>query len=68
MRQFGGHGLIANLIHDMKHPEQADRVCEVAYGISMAVYLLVSICGYLMYGRNVSDEVRIGLRQWCGLY
>ncbi|ORY27209.1 transmembrane amino acid transporter protein-domain-containing protein [Naematelia encephala] len=54
---FGGHGLIPNLIRDMKHPKQADRVCEVAYGIAMSVYLLVAVVGYLMYGTDVSDEI-----------
>lgn len=55
--QFGGHGLIPNLIRDMKDPRQADRVCHWAYVISMTVYLVISIVGYLMYGTNVSDEV-----------
>ncbi|OCF36492.1 solute carrier family 32 (vesicular inhibitory amino acid transporter) [Kwoniella heveanensis BCC8398] len=54
---FGGHFLVPNLIRDMKHPEQADRVVEVAYGICMAVYALVAVVGYLMFGRDVSDEV-----------
>ena len=46
-----------NLIHDMKNPRQADRVCEVAYGVSMVIYLLVAVFGYVMYGTDVSDEV-----------
>ncbi|WVQ98857.1 hypothetical protein IAU59_005988 [Kwoniella sp. CBS 9459] len=54
---FGGHFLVPNLIRDMKHPEQADRVVEVAYGICIAVYALVAVVGYLMFGRDVSDEV-----------
>ncbi|KAL7424020.1 hypothetical protein Q5752_001605 [Cryptotrichosporon argae] len=54
---FGGHGLIPNLVHDMRNPKRADRACELAYVIAMAVYLLVAICGYLMYGRDVADEV-----------
>lgn len=41
----------------MKNPHQAERVCEIAYGIAMAVYFSVGIFGYLMYGRDVSDEV-----------
>lgn len=41
----------------MKHPKQADRVVEFAYGVAMIVYLVVAIFGYLMYGRDVSDEV-----------
>ena len=43
----------------MKHPKQADRVCEWAYAIAMTVYLIVAICGYLMYGTDVSDEVSL---------
>lgn len=42
----------------MRHPKQADRVCEIAYGLAMIVYIAVAVCGYLMYGTNVSDEVR----------
>ncbi|WRT67240.1 uncharacterized protein IL334_004207 [Kwoniella shivajii] len=54
---FGGHFLVPNLIRDMKHPEQADRVVEVAYGICIFVYAIVAVFGYLMFGRDVSDEV-----------
>ncbi|XAO22634.1 hypothetical protein I312_101407 [Cryptococcus bacillisporus CA1280] len=54
---FGGHFLIPNLIRDMKRPEQADRVCEVAYAICIVVYALVSVFGYLMFGKDVSDEI-----------
>ena len=49
--------MIPNLIRDMKDPKQANRVCEIAYAIAMMVYLMVAVCGYLMYGTNVSDEV-----------
>lgn len=41
----------------MRHPQHADRVVELTYGISMVVYIAIGVCGYLMYGRNVSDEV-----------
>lgn len=54
---FGGHGLIPNLIHDMKNPRRADFMVDIAYGIAMAVYVCVGVFGYLMYGTNVSDEV-----------
>ena len=42
----------------MAKPRQADRVVEVAYAIAMAVNIIVSVVGYLMYGTEVSDEVR----------
>ncbi|WWD10011.1 hypothetical protein V865_008144 [Kwoniella europaea PYCC6329] len=54
---FGGHFLIPNLIRDMKDPQQADTVVEVAYGICMVVYVIVAVFGYLMFGRDVSDEI-----------
>ncbi|WWC69317.1 uncharacterized protein I206_103255 [Kwoniella pini CBS 10737] len=54
---FGGHFLIPNLIRDMKHPKQADKVVEIAYGACMVVYVIVAVFGYLMFGRDVSDEV-----------
>ena len=41
----------------MREPKRADRACEIAYVVSMIVYLLVAVCGYVMYGTNVSDEV-----------
>ncbi|BEI91363.1 uncharacterized protein CcaverHIS019_0401830 [Cutaneotrichosporon cavernicola] len=63
---FGGHGLIPNLIYDMQNPHEAERVCEVAYGIAMAVYVSVGFFGYLMYGRDVSDEVSRDLAQTRG--
>lgn len=41
----------------MRRPQDADRVVELTYGVSMVVYMVIAVCGYLMYGRNVSDEV-----------
>lgn len=50
----------------MQNPHQAERVCEVAYAIAMAVYISVGLFGYLMYGRDVSDEVSRDLAQTPG--
>lgn len=43
----------------MKRPQDADRVVEMTYAMSMVVYLVIAVCGYLMYGRDVSDEVSL---------
>lgn len=56
--QFGGHELIPNLVRDMAEPKKADKVMHISYAISMIVYIVVAVVGYLMYGTNVSDEVR----------
>lgn len=64
---FGGHGLIPNLIHDMADPHQADLVCDFSYAVAMAVYVLVAVFGYLMYGRDVSDEISKDLARTPGV-
>lgn len=55
--QFGGHALVPTLMRDMKDPSKAGRVIDVSYGLAMIIYLIVGVAGYIMYGRNVSDEV-----------
>ena len=57
--QFGGHGLIPTLVRDMQNPKQADLVTNLVYGIAMAFHLALGMAGYMMYGRDVSDEVCI---------
>lgn len=64
---FGGHGLIPNLIHDMADPHQADLVCDASYAVAMIVYVLVAVFGYLMYGRDVSDEISKDLARTPGV-
>ncbi|KAK4683881.1 hypothetical protein P7C73_g6331, partial [Tremellales sp. Uapishka_1] len=64
---FGGHAMIPTLIRDMKKPKQADRIVEIAYGIAMTVYLVIAICGYIMYGTNVSDEISKDLARTPGV-
>ncbi|WVQ78385.1 hypothetical protein IAT38_000471 [Cryptococcus sp. DSM 104549] len=54
---FGGHFLLPNLIRDMKHPEQAEKVANVSYAICFVVYGAVAVFGYVMFGRDVSDEI-----------
>jgi vesicular inhibitory amino acid transporter len=48
---------VPTLMRDMKDPSKAGRVIDVSYGLAMAIYLVVGVCGYIMYGHNVSDEV-----------
>ena len=32
-------------------------MCHVAYAISLVIYVLVAVIGYLMFGATVSDQV-----------
>ena len=42
----------------MKRPKDFNRVCDLAFMVATAVYLLMAVVGYLMFGNTVSDEVR----------
>ena len=41
----------------MKRPKDFNRVCDLAFLVATAVYLLMAVVGYLMFGNTVSDEV-----------
>lgn len=58
--QFGGHAVFPSLARDMKRPKDFNRVCDLAFLVATAVYLLMAVIGYLMFGNTVSDEVRCG--------
>ncbi|WVO18319.1 hypothetical protein L204_106034 [Cryptococcus depauperatus] len=57
MSGFGGHFLIPSLLREMKNPHRADRICEIGYAITVVLFSVVGFCGYLMFGRGVSDEI-----------
>lgn len=54
---FGGHAVIPSIARDMKHPESADRVFNIAYTVAGAVAFIAGATGYLMFGDTVSDEI-----------
>ncbi|WFD33148.1 hypothetical protein MSPP1_004206 [Malassezia sp. CBS 17886] len=57
MSGFSSHPVIPSLFRDMKHPEQFDRMLDLAYLASSALYIGVAIAGYLMFGAHVSNEI-----------
>ncbi|KAF8585587.1 hypothetical protein K439DRAFT_1646593 [Ramaria rubella] len=57
MAGFSGHAVIPSLARDMQDPTQFDNMINWAFGIATIVYGLIGAAGYLMFGRNVSEEV-----------
>jgi vesicular inhibitory amino acid transporter len=57
MSALVAHSIFASFYRQMKHPEHFSRVLNIAYAIIFSVYLIVSVAGYLMYGRIVHGEI-----------
>ncbi|KAL6299652.1 transmembrane amino acid transporter protein-domain-containing protein [Sparassis latifolia] len=56
MAGFSGHAVIPSLARDMVDPSRFDLMINYAFGIATAVYAIIGIAGYLMFGNSVSDE------------
>ncbi|TXT12948.1 hypothetical protein VHUM_01349 [Vanrija humicola] len=54
---FGGHSVFPSIARDMKHPESADRVFNIAFYTAGAISFISGAAGYLMIGDRVSDEI-----------
>ncbi|KAG0692733.1 transmembrane amino acid transporter protein-domain-containing protein, partial [Suillus ampliporus] len=57
MAGFSGHAVIPSLARDMVDPSQFDNMINWAFVIATFIYAVIGYAGYLMFGRNVSDEI-----------
>ena len=58
MAGFAGHAVFPQLYRDMQDPKQYDRMVDITYGITTAVYLTMAVAGYLMFGSQTMQEVK----------
>ncbi|KAG6813077.1 hypothetical protein H0H92_014136 [Tricholoma furcatifolium] len=56
MAGFSGHSVIPSLAMDMMDPSQFDRMINWAFLIATMLYTCIGYAGYLMFGKNVSEE------------
>ncbi|KAG1757395.1 transmembrane amino acid transporter protein-domain-containing protein [Suillus lakei] len=57
MAGFSGHAVIPSLARDMVDPSQFDNMINWAFVVTTLIYGVIGYAGYLMFGRNVSDEI-----------
>lgn len=57
MSGFAGHACFPSLYRDMKNPRNYPRMVNLSYAFTFAVYFLVAICGYLMFGVATRQEI-----------
>lgn len=67
MAGFSSHPVIPSLYRDMRDPSQFNQMLDLAYVTTAALYLLMAVVGYLMFGTGVSDEVTRDLARTPGL-
>ncbi|CAE6428329.1 unnamed protein product [Rhizoctonia solani] len=61
MAGFAGHAVIPSLARDMAEPEHFDSMINWAFFVATLIYGIVGAGGYVMFGRDVSDEVSVDL-------
>lgn len=57
MSGFSTHPIVPSLFKDMKNPSEFCKMLNWAYAAATVIYLCMGVCGYLMFGNGVSDEV-----------
>jgi vesicular inhibitory amino acid transporter len=57
MSGFSTHPIVPSLFKDMKDPSEFCKMLNWAYAAATVIYLSMGICGYLMFGNSVSDEI-----------
>ncbi|KAJ7102221.1 transmembrane amino acid transporter protein-domain-containing protein [Mycena belliarum] len=65
---FGCHPLVPSLARDMIEPHKFERMINLAFAIATAIYALLAVAGYLMFGNAVSGEISIDLLKTSGYY
>jgi solute carrier family 32 (vesicular inhibitory amino acid transporter) len=57
MAPWGGHSIYPQVYRDMRHPEKFSRALGVSYSITFAIDMSMGVLGYLMFGKDVFEEV-----------
>ncbi|KAI0961460.1 hypothetical protein AcV7_000553 [Taiwanofungus camphoratus] len=56
MAGFSGHAVIPSLVRDMADPTQFHVMIDYAFTTATAIYAIIGVAGYIMFGNSVSDE------------
>lgn len=56
MAGFSGHAVIPSLVRDMVDPTQFDDMITQAFAVATAIYAVIGMAGYIMFGNAVSEE------------
>jgi hypothetical protein len=54
-----GHAVFPTVYRDMQDPRQYPKMVNITYAVTTIVYLLLAMCGYLMFGDTTMQEVNL---------
>eukprot|EP01135_Chromosphaera_perkinsii_P011233 Nk52_evm14s2367 gene=Nk52_evmTU14s2367 len=58
---FAGHACFPSIYTSMRNRKQYNTMVNTSYCVVFSVYLLIAVCGYLMYGVMTSKEITLDL-------
>ncbi|CAG8827816.1 23132_t:CDS:2, partial [Gigaspora rosea] len=50
------HSVFPSIYLDMQTPDKYQKAISISYSFSTVVYLLIAVCGYLMFGNMTKPE------------
>ncbi|CAG8647370.1 13814_t:CDS:2, partial [Dentiscutata heterogama] len=54
---YSGHAIFPSIYLKMETPEKFSSLVDISYAISIVVYLITGVCGYLMFGNQARPEI-----------
>ncbi|KAI8369672.1 transmembrane amino acid transporter protein-domain-containing protein [Blakeslea trispora] len=57
MSGFAGHAVFPSIYRSMENPKEYNRMVNVTYVITIVIYFLMAVIGYLMFGQDTLQEI-----------
>eukprot|EP00835_Amoeboradix_gromovi_P002697 NODE_158_length_16653_cov_0.456929.p3 type:complete len:461 gc:universal NODE_158_length_16653_cov_0.456929:11398-12780(+) len=61
MASYAGHGCTPSVFVDLKNKKEFPSLLNTSYLVVFTVYICVAVCGYLMFGELVDNEITISM-------
>ncbi|CAG8472821.1 8472_t:CDS:2 [Gigaspora rosea] len=58
---YAGHATFPSIYLNMKSPDKYPTVVNISFAISTVIYILLGVCGYIMFGNQTKPEFVIWL-------
>ncbi|KAI9497956.1 transmembrane amino acid transporter protein-domain-containing protein [Zychaea mexicana] len=68
MAGFAGHAVFPAIYRDMENPKKYDQMVDITYVLTIFVYALMAVSGYLMFGSETMQEITQNLAVTDGYY
>ena len=66
MASYAGHGCTPSVFVDLKDKKEFSSLLNISYICVFSVYMLVAVCGYLIFGETIANEITISMSNVVG--